>query len=153
MNTNKISPTQAREIEAQISYEELCQTVIRMKNNKSLGLDGYSVDFFKSLWQDLGKLILRAINETYAKEKFSMTQRRGIITCLPKSNYDRRFLSNWRPITLLTAIYQMASGCIANRLRPVSEDIISDDQTGFMKGRFLGDNIRILYAILYEIKT
>ncbi|RUA04563.1 MAG: hypothetical protein DSY43_06055, partial [Gammaproteobacteria bacterium] len=152
MNIKKITPIQAREIEGQISYDELCQTVRQMKNNKSPGQDGYSVEFFKFFWQDLGKLILRAINEAYTEGKFSITQRRGVITCLPKPNKDRRYLSNWRPITLLTVIYKMASGCIANRLRQVLDTIISDDQSGFMKGRFIGDNIRVLYDILYETK-
>ena len=34
-------------------------------------------------------------------------------------------------------------------IRKVLHNLISEDQTGFMSNRYIGDNIRILYNILY----
>ena len=42
----------------------------------------------------------------------------------------------------------MASGCIANRNKTVLDILIDKDQTGFIKGRYIGENIRIVYDIM-----
>ena len=46
----------------------------------------------------------------------------------------------------------MASACIANRLKTVLPDIISEEQKGFMKGRFIGESTGLLYDIIYQSK-
>ena len=78
----------------------------------------------------------------------------GIITLIPKGNKSRHLLKNWRPISLLNVIYKLASGCIANRLKNVLPFLIHESQTGFLSGRFIGENIRLLYdTLLYtELK-
>lgn len=38
--------------------------------------------------------------------------------------------------------------CLALRLKKVIQDLIHPDQTGFLKGRFIGDNIRRLLEIM-----
>lgn len=119
-----------------------------MKNDKSPGADGFTVEFFKFFWADLGEYITRSINDSYNKGEFTNIQKLGIITCIPKPDKNRQFLKNWRPITLLSVIYKIASGCIAEKLKTKLLTIINDDQTGFLKGRFIGENIRIVYDIM-----
>lgn len=58
-------------------------------------------------------------------------------------------MKNWRPITLLNVIYKIASGCIAERLKTVLSKLISSDQTGFIKGRYIGENTRLIYDIMH----
>ena len=88
-----------------------------MKNSKSPGNDGFTVEFFKFFWRDLGVHILRSINYAYENGLLSVTQKQGIITCLPKPNKPRHLLKNWRPISLLNVIYKIMSSAIANRLK------------------------------------
>ncbi len=57
-------------------------------------------------------------------------------------------IKKWRPICLLNVIYKIASGCIANRLKLYMDKLISRDQTGFLKGRFIGENIRLVYDLM-----
>ena len=61
-------------------------------------------------------------------------------------------LKNWRPISLLSVVYKMASTCIANRVKRVLDKLIHNDQKGFIKGRFIGENVRQTYDLLYEAK-
>ena len=97
--------------------------------------------------------LLNALNCAYAKGLLAVTQRRGLITLLPKKNKPANFLKNWRPITLLICDYKIATKSIASRLRKVIPRIINHDQTDFLKNRFIGENIRLLDSIINYTDT
>ena len=77
--------------------------------------------------------------------EISVSQRRGVITLLTKEDSNLLLLSNWRPITLLNTDYKIASKVLVKRIESVVPSIIHPDQTGFMKGRYIGQNIRQQY--------
>ena len=123
-----------------------------MKNSKSPGNDGFTAEFFKFFLVNLGEYILKSINFAYKHGLLSITQTQGIITCLPKPNKARNILKNWRPISLLNVIYKLMSSAIANRLKTVLNKLINQDQKGFITGRYIGENIRVVYDVLFESK-
>ena len=84
------------------------------------------------------------------KGELSITQREGLITLVPKPSKPRNVISSWRPITLLNSTYKILSATIANRLKKVLNSIIHSDQTAFLKGRFIGENTRVVYDVLWE---
>ena len=140
-------------VEGFISVEEAGKALKKMKNGKSPGLDGYTAEFFKFFWKDLSGFVVRAINDGFRNGEMSITQRRGVITCIPKENKPKRFLKNWRPITLLNTVYKIASACIAERLKRLLPKIIGEEQKGFLEGRYIGENIRMLYDVLSHTET
>jgi hypothetical protein len=77
-----------------------------------------------------------------------VTQTQGVITCIPNENKAKQFVKNWRPITLLNTVYTIAAGCIANRIKLTLDKLINQDQTGFIKGRPIGENTRLIYNIM-----
>lgn len=44
--------------------------------------------------------------------------------------------------------YKIAAKSIANRIKKALPSVINSDQTGFMKNRFIGENIRLLNSII-----
>ena len=96
---------------------------------------------------------MRSINYGYQSGSLSITQKQGNITCLPKPNKSRHLLKNWRPISLLNVVYKMASAVIANRLKTVLDKLISEEQKDFIAGRFIAENVRTIYDILFETKN
>ena len=63
-----------------------------------------------------------------------------VITCIPKQEKLRNSLKNWRPLILLNSIYNFFSSMVANRLKTVLPSVINENQTGFISGRFIGEN-------------
>ena len=45
-------------------------------------------------------------------------------------------------------MYKIASSSIASRFKNVLHKIIDNDQTGFISGRFIGENSRLIYNIM-----
>ena len=45
-------------------------------------------------------------------------------------------------------MYKIASGCIAERIKLFLNKLIHKDQTGFIKGIFIVENIRLIYDIM-----
>lgn len=148
-NVQKLNDNTKTSLEGEITYSELTASVKRLKNGKSPGSDGYTPEFFKFFWKDIGIFVLRSLNHGYNIGEMSVTQKVGIITCIPKGDKQRHYMKNWRPISLLNTVYKLGSSCIAERIKTVLSTLIDSDQTGFIPGRFIGENTRLIYDILH----
>ena len=84
-----------------------------MKNGKSPGIDRITAEFLKVFWRKLKVKVTNAINCCFEKGQLSTSLRQSIITCIPKGNKDRKFVKNWRPISLLCVTYKVASAAMA----------------------------------------
>ena len=144
----KLNENQKLDLEGKITLSEALHALKNMANNKSPGSDGFTVEFFKFFWKDIGELLVRAINCGFETGELSSTQKEGIITCIPKGGKPKQFLKNWRPISLLNVSYKIASASISNRLKKILPQLINNDQTGFLSGRYIGENIRTLYDLI-----
>ncbi len=74
--------------------------------------------------------------------------KQGLITLIPKPGKDARQIDNLRHITLLNCDYKTLAHIFANRLKEGLDQIISESQSGFMKGRSIHNNIRLVLDIL-----
>ena len=115
-----------------------------MKINKTPGVDGFPREFFKVFWLKLKFLISRVLNYSYFKGKLFVSLHQSINNCIPKGDKNREFFKNWRPISLFSVLYKMLSSAIAERLRK----LVSKCQTGFIKGRYIGESTRLIYDIM-----
>ena len=119
-----------------------------MECNKTPGSDSLPAEFYKVFWNDVADFFLKSINQAYHAGQLSVTQRRGIIKLIPKKDAEPYFIKNWRPISLLNCDYKIAAKAIANRFKHVLPNLIDNDQPGFLKGRFIGENIRLVDGII-----
>ena len=67
-----------------------------------------------------------------------MSQCRGVIGLIPKEESSLLKLQNWRPVTLLNIDYKITAKATAKRIEPLVSFLIHADQTGFVKGRYIG---------------
>jgi hypothetical protein len=96
--------------------------------------------------------VCRSLNEGYQNSKLSQFQSQGIIACIPKEEKDRRYVRNWRPISLSNIDYKIGSSSIAKHFKKILPNILSDTQKGFIKGCFIGENSRFLYDLIDYLK-
>ncbi len=70
--------------------------------------------------------------------------KQGVITLIPKPRKYILYLDNWRPISLLNNDAKVFAHIFAKRLKHGLEDIIDEEQTGFIQGRHISNNIRLI---------
>ena len=92
--------------------------------------------------------MVSSFNYGFHKGELSISQRQSVIRLIPKKNKNLSYLKNWRPISLLNVDYKIASKALALRLKKVLSAIINNAQTGYVEGRFIGENIRLISDIL-----
>jgi hypothetical protein len=92
--------------------------------------------------------LVNCLNQRLEKGKYSVSQPQGLIACLPKEGQEKHFMKNWRPITLLSVDFKLASSCRANRLKPILQNTRSQTQKGFLRGRYIGECVRIISDLI-----
>jgi hypothetical protein len=73
------------------------------------------------------------------------------IVLIPKVN-DPTLVSQFQPISLRNAVYKVISKMLANRLREILSDVISENQSAFVPGRLITDNILVDYESIHRMK-
>ena len=109
-----------------------------MQSNKTPGTDGLPAEFYKLFWKEIHLHLLNALKYAH---------RNGLLL-ITKKNKAEKLLKNWRPITLLNHDYKIPSKCIASRIQNSLSWLIDNDQTGFLKNRFIGENIRLVDSVI-----
>ena len=122
-----------------------------MNNGKSPGSDGLTTEFFKIFWNTIKSFYIKSVNYSYEHNTLTTIQNQGIITLLPKKDKDLTSLGNWRPISLLNIDYKIITKTIANRMKKVLSNLINNSQTGFLKGRYIGENIRTIFEVIEHL--
>ena len=148
----QLSLEQREQCNAAMTEEELGATLRAMKNGSSPGPDGFTVGFFKIFWKELKSLVAQLAAELFVNESIPELFKSSITTLIPKKGKDRRLVKNLRPISLLNVLYKLITKSLAIRLGNVIQNIISEDQTGFLKGRFIGENVRLVIDAIKRTK-
>jgi hypothetical protein len=119
-----------------------------MSEGRSPGNDGLSVEFYKFFWTDIKDFLFASVCHSRRVGELSTSQKQAIIKLLEKRDKDKRFIENWRPISLLNVDTKIISKSLASRFLPVLTTIIPSDQTAYVKGRYIGESIRLISNIL-----
>ena len=96
--------------------------------------------------------MIASFNYAFHSGALSISQKRGIISLIPKKDKDTSLLENLRPISLLNVDYKILTKVIAKRLEKLLPKIINPDQTGYVKGRYIGENVRLIQDIMFYTK-
>ena len=130
--------------EGLLTIEECTKVLSSFNNDKTPGSDGLTIEFYRFFWNALGAFVVDSFNYAFQRGSLSISQKLGIITLIPKKSKDLEHLKNWRPISLLNTDYKIATKAIAARLGTVLPSIIHPCQAGYIKGRYIGECIRLI---------
>ena len=144
----KISEEYHQDLTSEITEDEIWKIIKTSPLNKSPGIDGFTTEFYIEFWPWIKDYMIQSFRTSLDKGFLSTTQRRGVISMIPKPGKDLDKLKNWRPITLLNQDYKIIAKVMANRCKKLLPSIIGTDQSGFVEHRYIGCNIMRLHNLI-----
>ncbi|KAL2610767.1 hypothetical protein R1flu_022459 [Riccia fluitans] len=138
--SNKISDDQRKMLEELLSTNEIRDSLFSFPKGKVPGIDGTNAEALQAVWDFIEPVYLKVLQYFWSSGVLPLNWLEGIIKLIPKGESKER-LTDWRPITLLNTYYKIIAKILATRLQLILPGIISPQQTGFIQGRNMMDNI------------
>ena len=73
------------------------------------------------------------------------------IVLIPKKNC-LVFISDLRPISLCNVLAKTITKAVSNRLKETLDSVVSENQSAFMSGRLIYDNVMVSYEVMHYLK-
>ncbi|KAL0012182.1 hypothetical protein SO802_007290 [Lithocarpus litseifolius] len=122
-----------------------------MHPKKAPGPDGMSAIFFQKYWDvvgnDISSMVLNVLNSNMSLAEINKTN----ISLIPKTKCPSK-MSEFRPISLCNVIYKLVSKVLANRLKKILPHIISENQSAFLSGRLISDNVLVGFELMHYLE-
>ena len=129
-------------MEGLMTEGELTETLNKfMKGASAPGVDGFTVNWLREFWPDFRKMVTNALNEMYGEELLSSMCREAIIRLLRKGDKNPLLPGNYRPISLLSIFYKLASATITRRIKPVLARLVGVEQKAYLSENNIGSVI------------
>lgn len=119
--------------------EEIRSALFALPKNKALGPDGFTVEFFTSVWDLVGSDVISAVKSFFTTSVLPRQVNATVISLIPKVPAADK-LSDFRPISLCNTVYKVIFKIIASRLQELTPKIVQRNHVGFVKGRLLSEN-------------
>jgi hypothetical protein len=122
-----------------------------MHPSKAPGVDGFTAGFDQRHWDLLGPDLCAAILGFLNGGEMPASINDTAITLIPNVRQPQS-IKQYRPISLCTVLYKIATKTVANRMRPVLEYTISQEQRAFVPGRLISDNALVAFECIHSMK-
>ena len=118
-----------------------------MPNNKSSWNNGVTKEFYETFWEEIKIPLCNCLTKLYQNWDLSTSQKQPAIK-VKKKDQDKKLIKNWRPISVLNVDTKHISKVLVERLKKVLPFLISENQTAYVKGRFIREGGRLISDIL-----
>ena len=87
----------------------------------------------------------------FLKKELSTSQKQAVIKLIEKKDCDKKFVKNWRPISLLNVDVKLISKVLSNRIKNLLRNLISTSKNAYVTNRFISEGGRLISDILEMI--
>ena len=128
------------------SIEECANAVKCLKNNKSPGYDGIPTEFYNIFWNDIKHYYYESLIQSFEKGELSFSQKLSILSLIHKKGPTDELKNYWQ-ISLTNCDNKILAFVIATRLQTVINKLVNENQSAYVKGRFIGIHARTILDI------
>ncbi|XP_074290429.1 uncharacterized protein LOC141617147 [Silene latifolia] len=128
-------------------FQEIKYAVFGIDSESSPEIDGFSSGFYKSSWSIIGPDFTAAVLNFFKSGHMPKQANSTLISLILKKLVDASVL-DYRPISCCTVFYKTISKILTSRLQKVIPTIVGEDQTAFIKGRSIFENIMLSQSLV-----
>jgi hypothetical protein len=121
-----------------------------MASNKAPSADGFDAGFFQTHWQLVKPWVVNAVLGFLNGGDLPEEVNKTIPALIPKVSNPQN-LSQYR--SLCNVLYKLRSKTMANRLRVILDEIISEEQSAFVPERLITNNMLIAHECIHYLRN
>lgn len=147
----KLEDTEWTTINAPLTNEEIKMAVFAMAPYKAPGPDGYHAGFYQHAWTRVSESVITHVKNFWSTGVMQDGLNDTMISLIPKvSNLE--LTSQFRPISLCNVKYKIITKVMANRIKQMLHKTIGKEQSSFVPGRQISDNIAVYQEVLHTMR-
>ena len=132
----------ASNLEVMFSEKEIFAALSNYCGDKAPGPNGFTMAFWLFCWDVVKSDILGLFREFYLHGTFQRSFNSTFLMLIPKKELVED-LRDFRSISLVGSVYKLLAKALANRLKLVMGEVISDSQQAFIQRRQILDAVLI----------
>lgn len=140
------------ELIKEFSDEEVSQAISQTAPLKSPRPDGPPVCLFVDNWASIGPKECDFVSKFFLSGRLGKEVNFTHIALIPKIKNLTR-VTEFRPISLCNVLYTIISKTLANRLKKILPLVLSMNQSAFVLGRLISDNVLAAYEMLHSMHS
>ncbi|XP_035840393.1 uncharacterized protein LOC118487561 [Helianthus annuus] len=144
-----LDPNIATHMCRQVTEDEVKKAMFSIGIDKAPGPDGFTAAFFKSAWPIVGNDVSRAIIDFFDTGNLLRELNHTLIVLVPKVP-SPSVVTDFRPIACCNVIYKCISKIVAERVKVALNSIVSINQSAFVPGRKISDNILLTQELMHN---
>lgn len=130
--------------------KEVKNTVFKLSGDSSCGPDGLSRRFYQECGDIVGSDISRMVHDCFSGNSLPKSITHTNLVLIPKKANVQTF-SDMRPISLRNFVNKILSRIIHDKLEDLLPKLISANQSGFVKGRSIIENVFLTQELVTEL--
>ena len=131
-----------------VERKTIINKIKKLRNTVTPGPSGISAILLKK-HNELVSELLEIVFNQLLKKRITKRWKQGYINWIPKEeNADPKDISKWRPITLLNLEWKLFTSIVKDELENAATNIIGKYQIGFVKERWIHENLFIMNRII-----
>ncbi|CAN6562972.1 unnamed protein product [Malus baccata var. baccata] len=135
---------------AAVSEEEIKAAVFQIPPTRAPGPDGYSGCFYQDHWETVGKDVIKMVKAFWHSGTMLRKLNHTNLVLIPKVKCPKN-MTQYRPIALCNVSYKVIAKVLTNRLKRVMPKVICDNQSAFVAGKQIQDNILVVHELLHSL--
>ena len=141
ISLRKLTNEQALSCQGIISEYEVFKSLKSKENNKSPGNDELFKEFNECFWNEIKNPFVASIHRAFLNQELCSFKKQAVIKMLEKKDKTKRFIKNWRSISLLNTNMKIISKVLLTGISFFLPFLISSSQTAYFKNRFISRKV------------
>ncbi|GJY81166.1 protein LAZ1 [Tanacetum coccineum] len=132
-----------------VTNEEIKTAMFDIGDDRAPGPDGFTPAFFKKNWDIVGNDVCNAMREFFINGQLLKEINHTFLALIPKVSTPLK-VTDYRSISCCNVLYKCISKILTNRIIDGLKEAISENQSTFIPGRRISDNILITQELMHN---
>lgn len=115
-----------------------------MSLDKAPGPDGFTARFYQACWSIIKGDVMAVLGAVHGGDTRKLNHLNSAYKILIPKKEDAQTVGDYRPISLVHSFAKLITKIMANRLAPRLGNMVASNQSAFIRGRSIHDNVMLV---------